>query len=292
MELLMADKWLKLAMDFCDDEKIKIIRAHEGGDTFIWLWLWFLTTAMKRETDTIYIVAGIPYEPEIIAKNADVKLDAVNRGMDLFEKLQMLTVQEDGGIQITNFLKHQSIAEMQHKRQLATERKRKQREKEAAQIAYNPENVTRDTCDSHATEESREEESREEESREEKEKQIPPKNPAAIIPPIPLPPLPKQEQQKSDLDTILDHWYAAHNAAGLGFYKTTKEDRADIAFMLKGLTVEKIKSLIDGWFAEHETNTRYHTMRITAFAKGYSRVAKSTKSSKDVFNKVSGWEGK
>lgn len=28
----MADKWLKLAVTFCDDEKIKIIMAYNGGN--------------------------------------------------------------------------------------------------------------------------------------------------------------------------------------------------------------------------------------------------------------------
>lgn len=156
----MAGTWLKISMDFCDDSKIKYIRRQPGGDTYIWLWLWILTTAMKKETDTLYLVSGVPYDPETIADEANVKIEDVKQGFLLFEHLKMIESAQDGGIIVLNFHKHQSIAQLQHKRELAKIRKQKQREKQKQELLEL--DVTRDECDSHATEEKREEESREE----------------------------------------------------------------------------------------------------------------------------------
>lgn len=290
----MADKWLKFAITFCDDEKIKIIRAHEGCDTFIWLWLWLLTTAMKKETDTLYIVAGLPYEPETIARAADVKIDAVNRGMDLFIKLQMVQIKEDGGICINNFHKHQAIAEMQHKRKLAAERKRKQREKEAAQIAYTPENVTRDTCDSHATEKRREDE----ESDEEEKIKILPKKPAG---PLPgncqvLVDSSKQTRDTVAKDALWNAWQEEYQKAFKKKYVPTAGDWKQIKDReIYDIEPHRIAQLVHAWFNVPAKEKKYFHPYLKSFACGWEKAEEfiqSTKSSKDDFNKISGWDGK
>lgn len=157
----MSERWIKLALGFCDDEKIKIIRHHEGGDTFVWIWLWLLTTAMKKETDTLYIVGDTPYDAPMIALQADVKVDAVFKALDIFTRLKMITITKNGGVHIVNWHKHQSMAEMLDRRECNRVRKAKERALKRAELGLQP--VTRDTCDSHTTEKRREEERREEE---------------------------------------------------------------------------------------------------------------------------------
>ena len=153
-------KWIKIVADFCDDEKTKIIRDSEGGDTFIWIWLWMLTTAMKKESDTLYLVGATPYDPGMIARLADVKEDAAHKAIALFERLGMIEFTESGGIFIVNWSKHQSMTAMIEKRESARIRKEREREKKREFLLSNESLVTRDTCDSHATEENRREEKR------------------------------------------------------------------------------------------------------------------------------------
>ena len=261
----MSGKWLKLSADFCDDEKIKIIRGHEGGDTFIWIWLWLLTTAMKKETDTLYVVAGIPYDAALIAQQADVKIDAVVKSIELFSKLKMIDWLTDGGLVLINFHKHQAIAELHHKRYLATDRKRKQRERDISRIEYVEENVTRDTCDSHATEKRRVEKSREE------------KNTTSVPP-------------TGGLDDILPHWYKLNTDSGLSYYKTTKADKADLSAMLSAMPAEQVQLLMDKWFLarkQERDGSKYYPARITSFCSGYQRVTGIK--GKDDWAEFKGW---
>ena len=276
-EELMADKWLKLAVTFCDDEKIKIIRAHEGGDSFVWLWLWLLTTAMKKETDTLCIVAGLPYDPETIARSADVKVDTVNKGMELFLKLKMVQVENDGGICILNFHKHQAVAEMQHKRQLATDRKRKQREKESAQITYIPPDVTRDTCDSHATEKRREDEE------EEKIKDIPAQKPPAKVDRL-------TDQQKANKINLWEAWQEQYTARYKIPYKATIADWKQINDRsILDLDQERIRKLVKAWFAAPEAEQKFFPPYLKNFATGFERAESIKGTSKDTFTKIKGW---
>lgn len=248
----MSDKWIKIACDFCDDEKIKIIRNHEGGDTFIWIWLWLLTTAMKKETDTLFVVGETPYDAAMISLQADVKLDAVIKAIELFTRLQMIKITDTGGIHLVKWHKHQSMNAMLEKREQARIRKENERERKRIEIDNACCDVTRDMRDSHAIEKSK---SR---VRQEKDKDIP------------------AAPDQSDLDPSLAYWYQLNTENGLPFYKTTKADKADLKAMLDKMGLDAVKSLMSAWFAARAApgQGKFFVARITSFCSGYSRIPK------------------
>lgn len=273
----MQGKWLKFAVDFCDDEKIKIIRGHEGGDSFVWLWLWLLTTAMKKETDTLYIVAGRPYDAAVIAQQADVKIDTVTRGIELFRHLHMIEWLDDGGLVLINFQRHQSLGKMQEKRELAKIRQQKHR----AAISYESETVTRDKCDSHATEKKRIEKNRKENITDTTPSQ---KGATKKLTP----------SQQIAKDTLWAAWQDEYHRVYSIPYKPTAGDWPQVyARNLLDLPQDRIRALVSAWFAAPEKERRYYPHHLRSFAAGFERAETLIRKTDDCFTTVRGWgEGK
>ena len=83
--------WLKLDTGILDDEKIRIIRDLPDGDTLFVLWIGILCLAMKKETESLYIADGIPYEDTHLSTLYNIKIDTVKLGLSVFERLGMVT---------------------------------------------------------------------------------------------------------------------------------------------------------------------------------------------------------
>lgn len=120
-------QWLKLSVSIMQDEKIRLIRRLPHGDSFFALWIGLLCFAMQRESAALYIVDGEPVSEVELALLLDFDEEVVVEGLAIFEWYKMITRDESGVITITKFDEHQALEEIDRKRILATERKRKSR---------------------------------------------------------------------------------------------------------------------------------------------------------------------
>lgn len=110
-------KWIKLNVDMFDDEKIKIIQSMPEGDALLVVWIKLITLAGKtNDGGYIYITDSMPYTDEMLATIMNKPLSIIQLALATFIKLGMIE-NDEKGIYLLNFEKHQSLDKMQEIRE-------------------------------------------------------------------------------------------------------------------------------------------------------------------------------
>ncbi len=188
-------KWIKLAADLFDDEKILLIESRPDADALIVLWAKFLCLAGKQNNHGIFVMSnGVPYTREMLATVFRRPLETVLEAVELFIRFGMLA-EKNGVISIPNWEKHQSLDALEKKREYHRDLMRRQRARQKEQAE--PESLSDAEsadhsdlfCDVPVThpEKRREEEKRTEKNREEENTEsAQPEGSSADAPAIPL----------------------------------------------------------------------------------------------------------
>lgn len=91
--------WLKLWRDYWHGAKFRYIRAQEGGEKYLCLWIDLLMLALDgTDPGVLRYSERLPYTPEVLAKITGVDLDTVRVALSLFQKAGMIEVCENGDI--------------------------------------------------------------------------------------------------------------------------------------------------------------------------------------------------
>ena len=127
----MADiKWIKIATDIFDDEKILLIEAMPDADAMIVIWFKLLTLAGKQNNSGVFLINDtIPYTDEMLATIFRRPLNTVRLALDTFYKFGMIDIIEDT-ITIPKWEKHQNIDGMERIREQTRLRVARHREKQ------------------------------------------------------------------------------------------------------------------------------------------------------------------
>jgi predicted phage replisome organizer len=128
----MADdvKWIKIATDIFDDEKITIIDAMPDADVMIVIWFKILALAGKINTRGVLIInEKIPYTDEMLANKFRRKLSQIKMALDIFSSLGMIEI-INGVVTIPNWNKHQKLDLIENRREYQKEYMRERREKQ------------------------------------------------------------------------------------------------------------------------------------------------------------------
>jgi len=162
----MNIKWLKLHIDIFSDEKIKLIRKYPDGDRILVIWIWLLTMAMKStKKGIIQLADGMPYTDNDLSAIMEIEIKTIQLAMELFQRFNMISITEGGMIEIINFRKHQSIAEIEYKQEKNRQKVANFRERQKQLKQMNDVTVTEVTVT------DREEKRRIEKNREEKNRE-------------------------------------------------------------------------------------------------------------------------
>lgn len=92
--------WLKLKDTFFDEEDTKLIEAMPNGKDYIIFYLKLQLKSIKTEGLLKY-KSLIPYTPEMLATITGTNVDIVKSAIDLFEKLKLIEIWDDGTIYMT-----------------------------------------------------------------------------------------------------------------------------------------------------------------------------------------------
>jgi predicted phage replisome organizer len=143
----MEISFIKLKTNMFDDEKIKIIKRMPDGDKFLLIWIELLCLAGRlNRGGYIMITDSIPMTKEDIAATFDYPVGIVAHALSTFERFEMITVDNNMAIYISNWAKHQSVDRIERNNETSKERMRRFREKKKLQLGAG--NVTCDvTCD-------------------------------------------------------------------------------------------------------------------------------------------------
>jgi len=106
----MADvKWIKIAVDIFDDEKILLVEQMPEGYAIITVWFKLLCLAGKQNNSGVFVISQkIPYTEEMFATIFRMPLNIVRLALTTFERFGMVEIINDT-ITIPKWGKHQSL---------------------------------------------------------------------------------------------------------------------------------------------------------------------------------------
>lgn len=127
----MADvKWIKIATNIFDDEKIVILESMPDADSLIVIWFKLLTLAGKVNTSGVLMInERIAYTDEMLSAIFRRKPTVVKLALDMFEKLGMIEL-INNVVTIPNWNKHQQLDAIENRREYQKDYMRERREKQ------------------------------------------------------------------------------------------------------------------------------------------------------------------
>lgn len=150
-------KWIKIATNIFDDEKLLLIETMPEADAIIVIWFKLLCMAGKQNNNGVFMLNDrIAYTEEMLATIFRKSLNVVRLALATFETYGMIEV-IDNVITIPNWEKHQNLDKLETMKEQTRLRVAKHREKQKQLIENNNEkcNVTVTLCN--ALEEDKEE---------------------------------------------------------------------------------------------------------------------------------------
>lgn len=126
----MADvKWIKITTDIFDDEKILLIESLPDSYAIITVWFKLLCLAGKQNNSGVFMMGQIAYTDKMLATIFRMKETTVAMALQTFEKFGMIEI-IDGVITIPNWGKHQSLEQIEARREYQREYQREYRKKQ------------------------------------------------------------------------------------------------------------------------------------------------------------------
>lgn len=123
-------KWIKIATDIFDDEKILLIESLPSSDSILVIWLKLLTFAGKQNNSGVLLLNDrIAYTEEMLATIFRRDINTVRMALRAFEQYGMIEVLE-GVITIPNWGKHQNLDAIERKRDYQKKYMQQRREKQ------------------------------------------------------------------------------------------------------------------------------------------------------------------
>lgn len=136
-------KWIKLAIDMFDDEKIKIIDSMPERNLIHYVWIRLLVQAGKtNSTGDIFLNENIPYTKEMLSIIFNRSIHEIELSLKVLSDLGMIEIDENDFINISNWEKHQNIEGMekireQTRKRVENHRNKKKLEKNTKDIKDN-----------------------------------------------------------------------------------------------------------------------------------------------------------
>lgn len=130
----MADvKWIKIATDIFNDEKILLIESLPEADTIITIWFKLLCLAGRQNNSGIFIMNDkVPYTDKMLATIFRRKEASVQMALKTFQEFEMIEI-VDNVITIPNWDKYQKLdayeAKKEYDRQYQAKKRLEQKEK-------------------------------------------------------------------------------------------------------------------------------------------------------------------
>lgn len=114
----MADvKWIKITTDIFDDEKVLLIESMPDSYAIITVWFKLLCLAGKQNNSGVFMMNDkIAYTDKMLATIFRMKEPTVQLALKTFEQFGMIEL-VDGIITIPNWGKHQSLDQLESKKE-------------------------------------------------------------------------------------------------------------------------------------------------------------------------------
>ncbi len=127
----MSDvKWIKIATDLFDDEKIILIESLPDSYAIIVVWIKLLCLAGKMNNSGVFLINdSLPYTEKMLATIFRMKESTVSLALQTFEQFGIIE-KVDGVITIPNWGKHQSLEKLEARKKYQREYHREYRKRQ------------------------------------------------------------------------------------------------------------------------------------------------------------------
>ncbi|CAL83229.1 hypothetical protein FDF29_11845 [Clostridium botulinum] len=123
-------KWIKIVTDIFDDEKILLIENMPEADSIIVIWFKLLCLAGKMNNSGVFMLnEKIAYTDEMLATIFRRPLNTVRLAINTFQQFGMIEV-IDNVITIPNWSKHQTLDQLEERKEYMREYMKGYREKQ------------------------------------------------------------------------------------------------------------------------------------------------------------------
>lgn len=123
-------KWIKIVTDVFDDEKILLIESMPEADAIIVIWFKLLCFAGKQNNSGVFMMSNrIAFTDEMLATIFRRKVSTVRLALETFNQFGMIEI-VDGVITIPNWSKHQSLDQLEERKEYMRNYMRDYREKQ------------------------------------------------------------------------------------------------------------------------------------------------------------------
>ena len=116
MKLVADVKWIKITTDIFDDEKILLIESMPDPYAIITVWFKLLCLAGKQNNSGVFMMVQIAYTDKMLATIFRMNEATVTMALNIFEQFGMVEI-IDGVITIPNWGKHQSLDQLENKKE-------------------------------------------------------------------------------------------------------------------------------------------------------------------------------
>ena len=121
----MAD-WVKLATNMFDNKKIKQIEVAPKGKQMLLLWVRLICLAGTiNDGGRVYVTKGVPYTNKGLAVELNESVAVVDAAMKLFREYKMIDIDEEHGLYLVGWEKHENIEGLERIRDDAKIRQRR-----------------------------------------------------------------------------------------------------------------------------------------------------------------------
>lgn len=244
-------KWIKIATDIFDDEKILLIEGLPSSDEIIVIWFKLLILAGKQNNNGVFLMnERIPYTDEMLATIFRRDINIVRLALKTFEQFGMLEL-VDNVITIPNWNKHQQLDSYEKKKQQDRVRQQERRAQQKT-LALNSQTVNKNSEDEKKSRDSRvtiagqSRDSRENVAENrglDKEVDIDKELKEKVK---------KEKPTKSALDDLLKNW--TENAGLIKAFKDFAEMRKSIKKPLTDSGACLVMKKLDSWYCTQEVD--------------------------------------
>ena len=130
-------KWIKITTDIFDDEKIILIESLPDSYAIITVWFKLLCLAGKQNNSGVFMMGQIAYTDKMLATIFRMKEATVTMALQVFQQFGMVEI-IDGVITIPNWGKHQTLDQLESKKEYMRNYMKEYREKQKALTAGKP----------------------------------------------------------------------------------------------------------------------------------------------------------
>jgi predicted phage replisome organizer len=107
--------WIKVSLGLFDGDKIKVIESMPDKDALLIIWVKLLIQAGKSNAGGyVQITDSVPYTDEMLSSVFGRPLNTIRLALATFQKFEMIDIEPEHGIFITNWNKYQNIETLEH----------------------------------------------------------------------------------------------------------------------------------------------------------------------------------